>query len=195
MSKSYGKVGLFFGSFNPIHVGHLILAQYMLEYTDLHEVWFVVSPHNPLKTRKSLLAGHYRLDMVNLAIENMEGMRACDIEFHMPTPSYTIDTLTYLQERYPLRDFVLIGGDDILVTLPKWKNYHQLLQNHTFYIYPRGGCGVSELAHHQQVRHVNAPMMELSSSFIRKALADRKNVSFMLHPEVLRYIQSHSFYL
>ena len=124
------KIALFFGSFNPIHIGHLILANYIVEHTDLDELWFVVSPQNPLKSKKSLLHDHDRYDMVEMAIKNYPKMRVSDIEFSMPKPSYTIDSLTYLRERYPEYTFGLIMGEDNLVSLPKWKNYETLIKNH-----------------------------------------------------------------
>ncbi|HSG67622.1 MAG TPA: nicotinate (nicotinamide) nucleotide adenylyltransferase, partial [Bacteroidales bacterium] len=119
------KTGLFFGSFNPIHIGHMILAEYMVEFTDLRDVWFVVSPHNPLKEKNSLLADYHRLAMVNIAVEDEPRMRSCNIEFKLSQPSYTIDTLTYLSEKHPERQFVLIGGTDILPSFHKWKNYQE----------------------------------------------------------------------
>jgi nicotinate-nucleotide adenylyltransferase len=130
------KIGLFFGSFNPIHIGHLILGNYILENSDMEELWFVVSPQNPFKDKKSLLKDHNRLDMVQLAIKNYPKMRASNVEFSLPTPSYTIDTLTYLQEKYPDYSFSLIMGEDNLGSLHKWKNY-ELLKNHQIIVYPR----------------------------------------------------------
>ncbi|MFL5754068.1 MAG: nicotinate (nicotinamide) nucleotide adenylyltransferase, partial [Bacteroidia bacterium] len=124
------KTGLFFGSFNPIHVGHMVLANYMLEFTDLSELWFVVSPHNPLKEKQNLLNSKHRLYMVNLAVEYQAKMKASNVEFKLPQPSYTINTLAHLKEKYPKKDFVLIMGSDNLQTLNKWKNYEQLLRNH-----------------------------------------------------------------
>ena len=131
------KTGLLFGSFNPIHIGHLMIAGYMYEFSDLDELWFVVSPLNPLKEKQSLLADHHRLEMVNLAIDDDTRFRSCNIEFKLPKPSFTIHTLTYLQDKYPDREFVIISGTDIFPTFYKWKNWEQLLEFYKFYVYPR----------------------------------------------------------
>lgn len=188
------KTGLFFGSFNPIHVGHLMVASYMIEYTDMDELWFVVSPQNPLKEQKSLLADHQRLHMVNLAIGNDSRFRSCDIEFKMPKPSFTIHTLTYLSEKYPNREFVIISGSDIFPTFHKWKNWEQLLQYYKFYVYPRPGSQDHELLRHPSVQKVNAPMVELSSSFIREALHEGKNMRNFLPEAVYMYMLEMNFY-
>ena len=131
------KTGLFFGSFNPIHIGHLIIAEYMVEFTDLSQVWFVISPHNPLKKKKTLLADYHRFKLVNIAIEDNSNLRATDIEFKLPKPSYTIDTLTYLHEKYPENEFILIAGTDIFPTFHKWKNYKEILIQYEIYVYNR----------------------------------------------------------
>jgi nicotinate-nucleotide adenylyltransferase len=188
------KIGLLFGSFNPIHIGHLIIANYMLEFSDLAEVWFVVSPHNPLKDKKTLLADHHRLAMVNTAIEDNYNFRASSIEFKLPQPSYTIDTLTYLTEKYPEKDFVLIMGSDNLASLDKWKNYNQLLDLYSMYVYPRPGDDGGVFKNHKSVKMLDAPLMEISSSFIRTAVRDKKNVQYMLPPKVYEYILEMHFY-
>ena len=188
------KTGLLFGSFNPIHIGHLIIASYMLEFSDLEEVWFVVSPQNPLKERNSLLADHHRLMMVNIAIENDYRFRASNIEFDLPRPSYTIHTLAYLQEKYPAREFVIISGTDIFPTFHKWKNWEQLLEFYTFYVYPRPGSPDHELTRHPSVRMFNAPMIEISATFIRQAIRDKKNMSYFLPDKVFEYILEMHFY-
>jgi len=188
------KTGLLFGSFNPIHIGHLIIASYMLEFSDLEEVWFVVSPQNPLKERNSLLADHHRLMMVNIAIENDYRFRASNIEFNLPRPSFTIHTLAYLQEKYPAREFVIISGTDIFPTFHKWKNWEQLLEFYTFYVYPRPGSQDHELTLHPSVRMFNAPMIEISATFIRQAIRDKKNMSYFLPDKVYEYILEMHFY-
>ncbi len=188
------KTGLFFGSFNPIHIGHLIIGGYMREFTDLDEVWFVISPHNPLKEKKTLLADHHRLMLVKTAIEDDPGFRAIDIEFKMPQPSYTIDTLTYLAEAYPERELILIGGTDILPSFHKWKNYRELLDQYQIYIYNRPGYDPGEYAGHPHIHFFDAPLMQISSSFIRQAIGEGKDVQYMLPPKVWQYIREMHFY-
>ena len=190
------KIGLFFGSFNPIHIGRLILANYIVEHTDLDELWFVVSPQNPLKSKKSLLHDHDRYDMVEMAIKNYPKMRVSDIEFSMPKPSYTIDSLTYLRERYPEYTFGLIMGEDNLVSLPKWKNYKTLIKNHQIIVYPRvlAQDTDKEVITHENIYKINAPIIELSATEIRKMIREKKNVRPMLPPEVFEYIDTKGFY-
>jgi len=192
--KIKSKTGLFFGSFNPIHNGHLMIAGYMVEYTDLNEVWFIVSPQNPLKEKSTLLEDHHRLAMANIAVEDDPRLRASNIEFHLPKPSYTIDTLTYLQEKYPQKEFILIAGSDTLPTLHKWKNYEQLLELYHFYIYPRPFSEKSPFDDHPHVRFVPAPLIEISSSFIRKGISEGKNMSYFLPDKVWKYIEEMHFY-
>jgi len=170
------KTGLFFGSFNPIHIGHMILAEYMIENTDLKEIWFVVSPQNPLKEKKGLLADYHRLAMVNIAVEDDARMRSCNIEFKMPQPSYTIDTLAYLDEKHPDRHFVLIGGTDILPSFHKWKNYKVLLENYTLYIYNRPHYEPGEYSNHPNISFFEAPLLEISASFIRASIKQEKDI-------------------
>ncbi|MFC0345609.1 nicotinate (nicotinamide) nucleotide adenylyltransferase [Epilithonimonas hispanica] len=195
------KIGLFFGSFNPIHIGHLILANYILEHSDMQELWFVVSPQNPFKDKKSLLKDHNRLDMVQLAIKNYPKMRASNVEFSLPTPSYTIDTLTYLQEKHPDYSFSLIMGEDNLKSLHKWKNYELLLKNHQIIVYPRilgedisTPLNVTELKNHENIHQINAPIIELSATEIRNMIKEGKNTRPMLPPEVFEYLDGSSFY-
>lgn len=188
------KTGLLFGSFNPIHVGHLMIAGYMYEFSDLDELWFVVTPLNPLKEQKSLLADHHRLEMVNLAIEDDNRFRSSNIEFKLPKPSYTINTLTYLQEKYPDREFVLISGTDIFPTFRKWKNWEQLLEFYRFYVYPRPGTQDHELTRHPSVKVFNAPMVEISASFIREAIRSGKNMSYYLPEKAYKYMKEMHFY-
>lgn len=190
------KIGLFFGSFNPIHIGHLILANYILENSDMNELWFVVSPHNPLKEKKTLLQDHNRLEMVNLAIKNYPNMRASDVEFSLPKPSYTIDTLTYLKEKYPDYTFSLIMGEDNLGSFRKWKNYETLAQNHQIIVYPRIFKNDSAEAYftHQNISTVAAPVIELSATEIRTMIREGKNVRPMLPPEVFDYLEGSNIY-
>jgi len=188
------KTGLLFGSFNPIHIGHLIIASYMFEYTDLEEVWFVVTPQNPLKDSSSLLADNHRLMMVNIAVENDCRFRSSTIEFNLPRPSYTIHTLTYLQEKYPNREFIIITGTDIFPTFHRWKNWEQLLEFYRFYVYPRPGTETHELTSHPSVVLFNAPMVEISATFIRQGIRDKKNMSYFLPDKVHQYILEMHFY-
>ncbi|MGB4448085.1 MAG: nicotinate (nicotinamide) nucleotide adenylyltransferase [Cloacibacterium sp.] len=191
------KIGLFFGSFNPIHIGHLILANYILENSDMDELWFVVSPQNPFKDKKSLLTDHNRLDMVQLAVKNYPKMRASNVEFSLPKPSYTIDTLTYLKEKYPNYSFALIMGEDNLDSLPKWKNAEKLMSDYQIIVYPRtfeGEKKDSEYLQHENISIVNAPIIELSATEIRNMIKEGKNVRPMLPPEVFEYLDGSSFY-
>lgn len=188
------KTGLFFGSFNPIHLGHMIVAAYMREFTDLEQVWFVISPQNPLKDKNSLLADHHRLMLVKTAIEDDPDFRVSDIEFKMPRPSYTIDTMTWLSEKYTDREFVLIAGTDILGSFHKWKNYDVLLEYYRLYIYNRPGFDPGKYRNHPSITLIDAPQIEISSSFIRKAIAAGKNVRYMTPPGVWEYIMEMHFY-
>lgn len=191
------KVGLFFGSFNPIHIGHLILANYILENSDMHKLWFVVSPQNPFKEKKSLLNDHNRLDMVQLAIQNYPKMRASNVEFSLPTPSYTIDTLTYLKEKYPDITFALIMGEDNLSGLHKWKNSEKLIESHQIIVYPRlfeDQKPASELLQHPNISLVSAPVIGISATEIRNMIKAGKNVRPMLPPEVFDYLDGSAFY-
>lgn len=188
------NIGLFFGSFNPIHQGHLILANYMLEYSDLERIWFVISPHNPHKEKNSLLAEHHRYAMVELAIADHPKMKASSIEFKLPQPSYTVHTLAYLKEKYPDHQFSLLLGADNLENFHKWKNYEEILANHRLYVYPRAGHSGGKLAAHGQVTSVNAPEMELSSTMIRAGIQAKKDLRFFMPPAVWEYLQEMHFY-
>ncbi len=189
------KVGLLFGSFNPIHTGHLILANYMANNTDLSAVWLVVSPQNPFKTSASLLHEFDRLHMVNLAIDNNTRLGVSDIEFKMPKPSYTIDSLTYLQDKYPSYEFVLIMGEDNLPSFPKWKNYEQILNFFQIYVYPRSGTPLSALKDHSKVKLVPAPMLDISATFIRDCVHQGKSITYMVPEGVENYIKLKKFWL
>ena len=188
------KTGLFFGSFNPIHNGHLMIASYMAEYTDLSQVWFIVSPQNPLKEKSTLLADHHRLAMANIAVEDDPRFRASNIEFHLPMPSYTIDTLAYISEKHPEKEFVLIAGSDILPTFHKWKNHEQLLEFYQLYIYPRPLSGSSPFDNHPHIHFTASPLIEISSSFIREGIRQGKNMRYFLPEKVWKYIGEMHFY-
>jgi nicotinate-nucleotide adenylyltransferase len=192
--KKRKKTGLLFGSFNPIHIGHLVIANYMLEFAGLDEVWLMVSPHNPLKEKRTLLAGHHRYAMVQLAVEDQVRIKASNFEFSLPIPSYTIDTLVRLEEKYPQNEFILIAGTDIFPTFHKWKNHEALLENFNFYVYPRKGSDAGAFAAHPHVRLFPAPLMELSSSFIRQALRKGKDIRYFLPGKVYDYIREMHFY-
>ncbi len=188
------RIGLFFGSFNPIHNGHMMLANYMVEFTDLHKLWFIVSPQNPLKEKKSLLQEHHRLDMVTKAIDDDPRFEVSDIEFRMPQPSYTIDTLTRLSERHPNTTFSLIVGMDSLENIHKWKNYEVLLQSYRLLVYPRSGFTGGDHLNHPSVQLVDAPEIEVSSSFIRRAVSVGKNISWFMPPKAHEYMTLMHFY-
>jgi nicotinate-nucleotide adenylyltransferase len=188
------RIGLFFGSFNPVHIGHMALANYMLRYTEMQEVWFVVSPQNPLKTKAQLLDQNQRLALVNIAIDDYPGMRSSNIEFRLPQPSYTIHTLAHLKEKFPEHEFSLIIGQDNLLTFPKWKNYEEILREFQVYVYPRPGCDKSDLEEHPHVHLTDAPLMDISASFIRKAIREKKNIRFFLPAKVWEEIDTMNFY-
>ncbi len=190
----FNNIGLFFGSFNPIHLGHLIIAQYALEFTDLDEIWFIISPHNPFKDKKTLLADHHRYYMVNMAVEDIPRLKASNIEFNLPQPSYTINTLTYLHEKYPEKRLVLLTGSDVLPTFHKWKNYDQILQFYELYVYPRPYTEEHPYGDHPKVKFIEAPLMDISSSFIRESIAQGKNVSYLLQEKIYRHIMEMHFY-
>ena len=185
---------LFFGSFNPIHVGHLIIANSMLQQDGIDEVWLVVSPHNPLKERSALLADHHRLQMVRRAIDDNYRLRACDIEMHLPQPSYTVVTLAALGEKYPDREFSLIMGSDNLATFERWRNYEYILQHYRLHVYPRPGSEHCKLASHPHVEMADVPMMDISSSFIRNRIAEGKDVRYLLTEPVYQYLTEMHFY-
>ena len=194
------KTGLYFGSFNPIHIGHMAIANYLIEFTDLQQIWFVVSPHNPLKEKTSLLNDYQRLEMVHRAINDDPRFRASDIEFSMPKPSYTIDTLTYLKEKYPHKEFSLIMGSDNLYYIHKWKNFTELIKDYKIIVYPRPSYPMDReklqvlIDYKEQFEEVNAPLMEISSSFIRNAIKAGKNISHFLPENVFNYIDEMNFY-
>ena len=190
------KVGLFFGTFNPIHAGHLIIANHMAEYSDLDEIWLVVTPHNPHKKKSSLLDNHHRLEMVYRACENYGKLKPSNIEFGLPQPNYTVNTLVHLQEKYPTNQFCLIMGEDNLKSLHKWKNYEVILENYEIYVYPRIAPGerALELEAQKGIHKIDAPIIEISSTFIRKAIKESKNVRPLLSNKVWDYIDEMNFY-
>jgi len=188
------KVGLFFGSFNPIHIGHMAIAQYMLEHTALEKIWFVVSPQNPFKTKETLLDQQHRLTIVRIAVEDDPRMQASNIEFNLPIPSYTVDTLTYLREAHPNEEFALIMGQDNLVHFHKWKNHESILENHNIYVYPRPGCKPCDMERHEKVQLTKAPLMDISAEFIRKSIREKKEVSYFLPQKINDYIDEMNFY-
>lgn len=188
------KVGLYFGSFNPIHNGHLAIANYMLEYSDLQQIWFVVSPQNPFKTKKSLLPDYQRFELVNLALGDTDCYKASNVEFNLPKPSRTVDTLAYLYDKHPDKKFALIMGTDNLVNFHKWKNYEVILKNHDIYVYPRPGIPETKFDNHPKVKLVDAPLMEISSSFIRNAIKEKRDVRFFVPQRVWEYIEEMNFY-
>ena len=189
------KIGLFFGSFNPIHTGHLIIASYMANYTTLNQVWLVVSPHNPLKNKSGLANMYDRLEMAKLATENADHIKVSDVEFKLAQPSYTVDTLTYLKDKHPEHEFVLIMGSDNLTSLKKWKNYEIILRDYEIFVYPRQGFQESELSNHASINVTESPIMEISSTFVRKAIKNKKNIQYYVPDKVLDFINSKSLYL
>lgn len=198
------KIGLYFGSFNPIHIGHLILGNYIVDNSDLNQVWFVVSPHNPLKDKSSLLADYHRLALVKEAIDDNESFRASDIEFGLEQPNYTVKTLQVLAEKYPQHEFSMIMGEDNLRTLHKWYNYEYLLDNYKIFVYPRvltiqelheNKINDNQLQNHPSIIFLkDAPLMNISSSFIRNLIKSGKDIRYLMTEPVCRYIDEMGFY-
>lgn len=190
------NIGLFFGSFNPIHIGHLIIANVMAEQKDISQVWFVISPLNPFKSSKSLLHEFDRLDMVELAIKDDFNLRTSDIEFNMPRPSYTIDTLAYLSSKHPQHNFKLIIGEDNLKHFHKWKNYQAILDNYGLIVYPRPNSNCSNtIKNHPKVRMVNAPLLDISATYIREAIQAGRSIKYIVPDSVIAYINDKKLYL
>jgi len=187
------KIGLFFGSFNPIHIGHLAIANYIVEFTDINQIWFIISPHNPLKKKATLLNDNQRFYMTNLAVEDDPRFKASNIEFNLPQPSYTINTLTYLKEKYPKNKFALIMGGDNLKYLHKWKNYLEILKNYQIVVYPRPGIKTT-IPENSKINIIDAPLMEISASFIRNAIKTGKDIRYFLPEKVYQYIDEMNLY-
>ena len=183
------KIGLFFGTFNPIHIGHMIIANYMTEFSDLDEVWFVITPRSPFKLKETLLPNHHRLAMATIAVENYPKLKTSDIEFNLPEPNYTINTLIHIEEKFTNHQFCLLLGEDNLKGFQKWKNYE-------LYVYPRISKEnvAAQFLDHAKIHRVNAPIVEISSTFIRKAIKDKKDISTMLPFNVWKYIDEMNFY-
>lgn len=193
------KIGLYFGTFNPIHVGHLIIANHMAEHADLDQVWMVVTPHNPLKKKSTLLADHQRLEMVFLATEDFSKIKPSDIEFKLSQPNYTVNTLVHLEEKFPEHTFSLIMGEDNLRSFHKWKNYEAILSHHDIYVYPRIATTTdagenSIFKNHPKIHLIDAPVVEISSTSIRENIKKGKNVLPLLPSKVWEYIDHNNFY-
>ena len=187
-------IGLFFGSFNPVHIGHMALANYMLSFTEMDQVWLVVSPHNPLKNKNQLLDQQHRLNLVRTAIDDHPKMKASNIEFGLPQPSYTINTLVHLKEKYPEHNFSLIMGQDNLQSFHKWRNYEEILKNYHIYVYPRPGADSGQFVNHPHVHLTDAPIIDISSTFIRNAIKEKKDVRFFLPQKVWEEIDGMNYY-
>lgn len=190
------NVGLYFGTFNPIHIGHLIIANHMVENSDLDEIWMVVTPHNPFKKKSSLLDNHHRLEMVYLATKEYDKIQPSDIEFKLPQPNYTVNTLAHISEKHPDYNFSIIMGEDNLKSFHKWKNYEAILDDYNIYVYPRISEGIieSQFDNHEKIHRVNAPIVEISSTMIRKAIKEEKNCKPLLSHQVWKYIDEMNFY-
>jgi len=194
MSKN---IGLYFGTFNPIHVGHLAIANHMVEFSDLDEIWMVVTPHNPFKKKSTLLDDNHRLQLVQIATEDYPKLKASNIEFKLPQPNYTVNTLVVISEKYPDYQFNIIMGEDNLASFHKWKNYEVILENHAIYVYPRiykDRVSKTQFDTHAKIHKVAAPIMEISSTFIRKGISDQKNMQALLPCKVWQYIDEMNFY-
>jgi nicotinate-nucleotide adenylyltransferase len=193
------KVGLYFGTFNPIHIGHLIIANHLAEYSDLDQIWMVVTPHNPLKNKLTLLDDYQRLQLVFLATEEYPKIKPSDIEFKLAQPNYTVNTLSHLQDKFPQHEFSLIMGEDNLKSFHKWKNYEVIIENHDIYVYPRISSEIDTNQHlalknHTKIHSIDAPIVEISSTFIRENIKTKKNVRPLLPEKVWEYIDHNNLY-
>ena len=189
------KIGLYFGTFNPIHFGHLAIANIMANDTDLDSVWFIVSPQNPFKKNIDLIHEFDRYEMVRLSIFENNNLEVSDIEFNLPKPSFTVDTLTYLREKYPKNDFSLIIGEDNLTHFHKWKNYEQILAHHKLLVYPRNNSKPSELENHKNIEMVKAPLLDISATYIRKAFKEERSAKYLMPEEAIDFIKSKKLYI
>ncbi len=187
-------IGLYFGSFNPIHTGHLIVANHVIEHTDITKIWFVVSPHNPLKDSHSLLDEYDRLHLVNLAIEDNPKFRGSNVEFQLPKPSYTIDTLTYLVEKFPLEQFSVIMGADSFQNIHRWKNFEQLVAQFSFIVYNRAGFEIED-TYGARITILEAPLLQISSTYIRRQIKEKKSIKYIVPPAVEHYILANNYYV
>ncbi|CAM1334588.1 nicotinate (nicotinamide) nucleotide adenylyltransferase [Tenacibaculum aestuariivivum] len=190
------NIGLYFGTFNPIHVGHLIIANQMVENSDLDEIWMVVTPHNPFKKKDTLLDNYDRLEMVYLATKEYDKIKPSDIEFSLPQPNYTINTLTHITEKHPNYKFNLIMGEDNLKSFHKWKNYEAIIEDYDIYVYPRISVGTveSQFKEHNKIHRVDAPIVQISSTMIRNGIKNEKNIKPLIAPQVWQYIDKMNFY-
>ncbi len=190
------NIGLYFGTFNPIHVGHLIIANHLVEYSDLDEIWMVITPHSPFKKKSSLLENHHRLELVYRATENYPKIKPSDIEFKLPQPNYTVHTLAHISDVYPDYEFSLIMGEDNLKSFHKWKNYETILEHHMLYVYPRISKGKVETRFddHPKIQIIEAPIVQISSTMIRNGIKEQKNVQSLLSDAVWNYIDEMNFY-
>jgi nicotinate-nucleotide adenylyltransferase len=188
------NIGLFFGSFNPIHIGHLIIANHIVDHTDIDKIWFVLSPHNPLKEANKLLNEYHRLQMVELAIKDNPKFRASNVEFRLSKPSYTYDTLRHLSEQFPLEKFTVIMGSDSWQQIHRWKNYQQIIAAHPIIIYNRPGHEITE-THGAHLTEMEAPLLNVSSTFIRKEIKEKKSLRYLLSPPVIEYIEANKLYV
>jgi nicotinate-nucleotide adenylyltransferase len=193
---SKNKIGLYFGTFNPVHIGHLAIANYLVENSDVSEIWMVVTPHNPLKKKKTLLDDYQRLHMVHLATDDYLKIKASNIEFGLPQPNYTVNTLAHLTEKYPEKEFSLIVGEDNLKSLHKWKNYEVILEDYSIVVYPRVSTGTipEQFINHPKITKIDAPIMEISSTMIRNGIKEGKDLRYFMHHQVHEYLEEMHFY-
>jgi nicotinate-nucleotide adenylyltransferase len=187
------KIGLYFGSFNPIHVGHLIIANQILNETEIHKIWFIVSPQNPLKKEQKLLDEYQRLHLARLAVEDDKRMKASDIEFHLPKPSFTINTLAYLEEKYPTHQFIIIMGSDSFQNIHKWKNFQTIIKNYSIIVYKRPGFEIDNIVN-AKLNIIDSPLLQISATKIRELIKEGKSIRYMVPDKVLEEIERGNYY-